>query len=147
MRLWGHPIHPMLVHFPVALWTVATVAYIGDAAGVKNAAAVAQFSDGVGLITAVLAMTAGLIELRSIGSRDEAMRVAISHMMAMATAWICFMSALVIPISAGAGLDHSTAQLIAVAAACLGFLLMGIGGWLGGRLVYEFGIGVAAREK
>jgi uncharacterized membrane protein len=137
----------MLVHFPVVFWTVATAAYIGNAAGVRDAAGVAQFSNGAGLTTAILAMILGLIELRSIGSRDEAMRIAISHMMAMATAWVCFMFALVMPISTGAGLDRSTAQLASVATACFGFLLMGIGGWLGGRLVYEFGIGVAAREK
>jgi uncharacterized membrane protein len=137
----------MVVHFPVVFWTVATVAYIGDAVGVKDVAAVAQFSNGAGVTTAILAMILGLIELRSIGSRDEAMRVAISHMMAMATSWVCFVFALVIPISTGAGWDRSTAQLATVATACLGFLCMAIGGWLGGRLVYEFGIGVAATEK
>jgi uncharacterized membrane protein len=51
-----------------------------------------------------------------------------------------------IPISTGANLESSTAQLAGVASASVGFLLMSIGGWLGGRLVYEFGIGVAARK-
>ena len=36
MRLFGHPIHPMLVHFPIALWTVAAGAYVASAAGVTN---------------------------------------------------------------------------------------------------------------
>jgi hypothetical protein len=31
----------------------------------------------------------------------------------------------------------------AAARAALGFCLMAVGGWLGGRLVYEFGIGTA----
>jgi len=26
LRLAGHPLHPMLVHFPIALWTLAVVA-------------------------------------------------------------------------------------------------------------------------
>ena len=143
MRLWGHPIHPMLVHFPVAFWTVAAVAYIAAAAGVEDAARVATLSNGAGLVIATLAMIAGFMDLRSI--RGDAMRVAISHMMAMATAWVCFMFTLV--MTAGAGLEHSTAQLAGAASSSVGFLVMSIGGWLGGRLVYELGIGVAAREK
>ena len=145
MRLWGHPIHPMLAHFPVAFWTVAAVAYVAAAVGVEGAAGVAKLSNGAGLIIAMFAMIAGLMELRSIGNRGDAIRVAISHMMAMTTAWVCFMFALV--MTAGANLESSTAQLAGVASAGVGFLLMSIGGWLGGRLVYEFGIGVAAREK
>ena len=43
-------------------------------------------------------------------------------------------------------LDAPSAQLAAVACAGAGFLLMGLGGWLGGRLVYEFGIAVRARK-
>jgi uncharacterized membrane protein len=145
MRLWGHPIHPMLVHFPVAFWTVAAAAYIAAAEGVEGAAALAKYSNGAGLIVAMLAMIAGLVELPSIGSGSCAMQVAMSHMMAMATAWVCFLLALV--ITAGARFDESTVQLAAPASASVGFLLMGVGGWLGGRLVYEFGIGVAARKK
>ena len=146
MRLWGHPIHPMLVHFPVVFWTVAAAAYIAAAAGVEAAADIATFSNGAGLIFAMLAMTAGLIDLRTIAGDGEAMGVAISHMTAMASAWFCFMLALVMATSA-AGLDKPTAQLAGAASACAGFLLLGVGGWLGGRLVYEFGIGVTARKK
>jgi len=141
MRLWGHPIHPMLVHFPVAFWTVAAAAYIAGAAGVTEAPAIAKLSNGAGLITALLAMVAGLLELRSIDSGSEAMRVATSHMMVMATAWVCFLLALVLTMSEGVANDGSTAQLAGVFGASVGFVLMSVGAWLGGQLVYEFGIG------
>ena len=149
MRFLGHPIHPMLVHFPVAFWTVAAVTYIADAAGMgEAAAAIAKLSNAAGLIMAIFAMAAGLLELRAIDSQSEAMRVATWHMMIMATAWVCFLLALVLPISAGAAaLDHLTAQLAGVASAGVGFLLMSVGGWLGGRLIYEFGIGVRSQAK
>ena len=137
----------MLVHFPVAFWTVAALAYIADAAGVEGAAAAAKFGNGAGLIMALLAMAAGLMELRLIDSRSEAIRVATSHMMAMAAAWFCFMLALVMTTSAAASLDKQIAQLAAVAAASVGFLLISVGGWLGGRLVYEFGIGAATHKE
>jgi uncharacterized membrane protein len=147
MRVWGHPIHPMLVHFPVAFWTVAAGAYVLSAAGVgEPAAGVARIANGAGLIMALFAMVAGLLELRGIDSRGEAMRVATWHMMIMATGWVCFLLALVLPISAEAAIDRSLAPLGAAASATVGFLLMAVGGWLGGRLVYEFGIGVRDRE-
>jgi uncharacterized membrane protein len=148
MRLLGHPIHPMLVHFPIVFWTAAAAAYVADAADIaEGAAAVAKYCNGAGLIMAMPAMIAGLLELRSIEGRSRTMQVAIWHMMLMATAWICFVVALVLPTSAGPGVDHSTARLAGAASAVVGFLLMGAGGWLGGRLVYEFGTGVKNRPE
>jgi uncharacterized membrane protein len=91
----------------------------------------------------MLAMFAGLLELRSIPSRSDAMRVATWHMIIMATVWICFVVALMLSMSTG--LDHSAAKLDAAICAVAGFLLMGVGGWCGGRLVYEYEIGVKDR--
>lgn len=145
MRLLGHPIHPMLVHFPVVFWTVAVAAYIASAFGVENAAEVAKLSNGAGLSMAVLAMIAGLLELRAIDGASETMRVATWHLMVMATAWLCFLMALVLP--AAAGVAPATAKLAGALSASAGFLLMGTGGWLGGRLVYEFGVGVKSHAK
>ena len=145
MRIFGHPVHPMLVHFPIVFWTVALVAYVASAAGVTEPVdGIAKYANGAGLIMAMLAMLAGLVELRTIDNRSEAMRVATWHMMVMATVWTCFLLALLLSISGGA--DRSPARLAVVACAVAGFLLMGIGGWLGGRLVYEFGIAVKDRK-
>ena len=106
---------------------------------------VAKSANGAGLILALLAMVAGLFELRAIDSRSEAMRVATWHMMIMATVWVCFLVALMLPMSTE--LDHAMARVAAIACAVAGFLLMGVGGWLGGRLVYEFGIAVKGQTK
>jgi uncharacterized membrane protein len=145
MRIFGHPVHPMLVHFPIVFWTVAVVAYVASAAGVTEPVDdIAKFANGAGLIMAMLAMLVGLIEIRTIDNRSEAMRVATWHMMVMATVWVCFLLASLLSISGGA--DGSPARLAVVACAVAGFLLMGIGGWLGGRLVYEFGIAVKDRK-
>jgi len=145
MRIFGHPVHPMLVHFPIVFWTVALVAYVASAAGVTEPVdGIAKYANGAGLIMAMLAMLAGLVELRTIENRSEAMRIATWHMMVMATVWTCFLLALLLSISGAA--DRSPARLAVAACAVVGFLLMGIGGWLGGRLVYEFGIAVKDRK-
>ena len=131
----------MLVHFPIAFWTVATAAYGLAACDTSElAVSLAQFSNGAGLLLAMLAMLAGLLELRSIDSSSDAMGVAIWHMMIMATVWVCFLFALL--LSASTEFDRSTARLGEAACAVAGFGLMAVGGWLGGRLVYEFGIAV-----
>jgi uncharacterized membrane protein len=146
MRILGHPVHPMLVHFPIAFWTVAAGAYVGAAASAgESVAIVAKFANGAGLITALLAMLPGLFELRSITRGSQAMQVAMWHLMVMSTVWCCFLAAMVASLSTE--MDYSTAQFGAVACACVGFLLMGIGGWLGGRLVYEFGVAVKEPRK
>src|SRR5262249_24245004 len=51
--------------------------------------------------------------------------------------WVCFLVALILSISSGVG--RLPVQLAVVACAVAGFLLMGIGGWFGGGLVYWFG--------
>jgi len=135
----------MLIHFPIVFWAVAAVAYGLAAAGASESIVlIAKFANGAGLIAAMLAMVAGLLELRFIDMSSEAMRVATQHMMVMATVWLCFLLALLLSISTG--LERSSAQLAAGACAGAGFVLMGVGGWLGGRLVYEFGIAVKTRR-
>lgn len=131
----------MLVHFPIVLWSIAVAAYIASAAGVgETAEIVAKFANAAGLLMAVLAMIAGAIDIRTIDSRDEAMQVAIWHMMSMATAWVCLLLALLLSIASG--IAPSTARLAAAGSGLVGFLVMAVGGWLGGRLVYTFGVGV-----
>lgn len=131
----------MLVHFPIAFWTAATVAYVLVACGVsEQAVTLAKFANGGGLLLAMLAMLAGLLELRSIDSSSDAMRVATWHMMIMATVWTCFLMALLLSVSTG--FDQPVARFGEVGCAVGGFVLMVVGGWLGGRLVYEFGTAV-----
>lgn len=146
MRFLGHPIHPMLVHFPIALWSIAVIAYVANAVGILDAAdKIAEASNSAGLVMALLAMLAGGLELRTIDSRSEEMRVATSHMMIMATVWVCFTAALMMQVSAG--VDRSVSQLVAAACAIAGFLLMIVGAWFGGRLVYDFLVAVKSPNK
>jgi len=118
------------------------VAYGLVASGASELAVpLAKFSNGAGLLLAMLAMLAGGLELRSIDSSSDAMRIAVWHMMIMATAvWFCFLLALLLSVSTG--FDQATVNLGEATCASTGFVLMAVGGWLGGRLVYGFGIAV-----
>jgi len=74
-RLAGHPIHPMLVAFPIALYT-ATVAMLLAYIGTREAFwyRVAMVANIAGIVTAALAVIPGAIDLLALprGSRARA---------------------------------------------------------------------------
>ena len=139
LRLGGHPIHPMLVHFPVALWTLAIVA---DSGGMVTGEAwwwQASFGcQALGVLAATVAMAAGLLDYATLARDHAAQATAVAHMLVMSTAWLAFLASLALR-----GLpDGAPPPLAAMLTAAVGFVAMAIGGWLGGRLVYRFAVGV-----
>ena len=132
-----HPLHPALVHFPVACWSLAVVA---DFASLHFGAAAWAWSGGllaVGCAMAVVAMLAGLLELARV-PEGVAMRDAYLHMSAMLVALLLFATSLLLR------LDHLKPLAPNIASLLLdtgGFLALAVGGWLGGKLVYGHGVG------
>jgi uncharacterized membrane protein len=132
-----HPAHPALVHFPVACWSLATVA---DFAGLWLGEPAWRWSGGllaVGCVMAVLAMLAGLWELAQVPD-GPALRDTYLHMGIMLTAFALFTTRLLTRLDHLQPLAPDTLSLVLDA---LGFIALGVGGWLGGRLVYGHGIG------
>ena len=84
-------------------------------------------------------MTAGLFELRKIDENSAAMRVAYWHMSLVMVAWALYALSLYMRLN-GAVLIQPGG--VAIALSVLGFLLVAAAGWLGGTLVYGYGIGV-----
>ncbi|WP_322999680.1 DUF2231 domain-containing protein [Castellaniella sp.] len=132
-----HPLHPALVHFPVACWSLSALTdfaslWLGEAAWQWSAGLLA-----VGCMMALAAMTAGLMELARIPD-GPALRDTYWHMGVMLTAFALFTARLLI------GLDHLQPlppDALALLLDALGFIALAVGGWLGGRLVYGHGIG------
>jgi uncharacterized membrane protein len=141
----AHPLHPALVHFPVACWSLST---LGDVASLAIYDPRVWFVSSVllvlGLITALAAMVAGLFELRKIGEESPAMKVANLHMYLVTTAWALYALSLYTRLN-GAVVVQPNGFSIALSVA--GFLLLCVAGWLGGTLVYGYGIGgVGSRD-
>lgn len=143
LRLARHPLHPMLVHFPIALWT-ATVALDGAGwfLGQPALSTVAFGSLAAGLAVALLAMIAGALDYAAIPKQHAAQGTAVSHMLAMGSAWLLFM----VSLALRGWPPREPAPVWAIAVALLGFTVMAVGGWLGGKLVYGFAIGVISRK-
>lgn len=135
----AHPIHPALVHFPIACWSLATA---GDVASLPWGAQMWWLSSvllGLGLITSLAAMVAGLVDLGKIAEESPAMPVANWHMRLVVMAWSAYATSLFMRMN---GTNLTPPSGAAIGLSILGFLLLGVAGWLGGRLVYEYGIGV-----
>src|SRR5689334_18930284 len=85
MRLFGHPVHPMLVHLPVALWTLASACDGLTLVGVGQAWPFGWWCLVVGLAAALPAMAAGLADFARLA--EAAVPVALRHMGLMGGAW------------------------------------------------------------
>lgn len=132
-----HPLHPALVHFPVACWSLAVVA---DFASLWLGESAWRWSGGllaVGCTMALAAMLAGMLELSRV-PEGAAMRDAWLHMGAMLMAFSLFTARLLLRVDHLQPLAPDTLSLLLDAG---GFLALVIGGWFGGRLVYGHGVG------
>jgi uncharacterized membrane protein len=139
-----HPIHPILVHFPVAAWFIST---IGDVAGLftnEQVSWVAGVLLVIGTITALFAMVTGLIELGRIDQQSPAIKIANQHMMLMMIAWSCYAVSLFLRLE---GTNLGQPGVIAIVMSVIGFIFLCVAGWLGGKLVYEHGVGMRSHPS
>jgi uncharacterized membrane protein len=135
-----HPIHPILVGVPIGLWTFAVVADLVHLLGWGGPMwkEVARYCIGGGIVGALLAAVPGLVDLTSI-SGGPVRKIALTHMTVNLIAVALF--GLSLWLRAGDPLGGWP-----VAVSGIGLLVLGLGGWLGGELVFVHGMGVAAAE-
>jgi uncharacterized membrane protein len=138
--MFGHPLHPALVHFPIGLLLSATIADAAWLVGLTQDVHVAAVMMAGGLGAALVAMGAGLVDF----TRLEAAVVphALRHIAAVGLAWLGYAVALYLrrDVLMGSATEVGAAS---VAISFVSALVLALGGWLGGRLVYSFGAGVS----
>jgi uncharacterized membrane protein len=136
-----HPIHPMLVALPIGLWVFALVCDVVRAAGgAPTWGSVATYCVAAGIVGALLAALPGLIDYFSI-DEPEMKRIANLHLAANLAAVVIFASNLWLRFLLP---EESNVPL---ALSIIGVLAIGLGGWLGGEMVYVKGMAVEAVEK
>jgi uncharacterized membrane protein len=136
-----HPIHPMLVVFPIGLWTFSLVCDIIFVFGGRQAIwnTVALYTAVGGIIGAAMAAVPGLIDYLSIDD-PEVRAIGTRHM-------IVNVSALVIFIVASVVRAKGVSEVVPFVMSVAGIVLISIGGWLGGDLVYVRGMAVEPVEE
>ena len=137
-RIAGHPIHPMLVPFPIAFF-IGTL--IGDLMFWKTGdlfwASASHYLLGAAIVTALLAALAGFTDFfgdRRVRALSHAVQHMVGNLTAVAIAAINFLMRLGDP----AGAIVPTGLLLSVAVA----LILLFTGWRGGDLVYRHRVGI-----
>lgn len=137
-----HPLHPALVHFPVAFLSAGTLADFFGLAGVDGTARIAWGSIAAGLIAALPALLAGMIDFARL---DEALvKRATAHAAFITIALSAYCAAFFARSSGLAPADDPGWVAIGSSIAGLAFLV--VGAYRGGELVYTYRAGVSGDE-
>ena len=141
------PIHPMLVHFPIALLVVSVLADFLAFLGAGDSLSDAGWWTLLGAaVSAVFAVFAGLFDMYR-ALLTEAMHERVHKHMKVGIA----LAAVITALAVWRGMIHFEQDVelgwtyIAVAFLAVG--LAAFQGWLGGELVYTHGVGVRSQER
>lgn len=138
---YGHPFHPILVTIPIGAWVASIVFDLMAAFGDEPAA----FARGaywlivIGIVGALLAAVIGLLDLTVIPRGTKAFRTGLTHMTLNLAVVVLFVVNVV--LRGSQGIEDASGAGIALSVVALG--LLGLSGWLGGKLAYHYGVRVA----
>ncbi|HZX04644.1 DUF2231 domain-containing protein [Kribbella sp.] len=140
---YGHPFHPILVTVPIGTW-VASIVFdivaLADAAEEKAFSEGAYWLIGIGIVGAVLAAVFGLIDLLAIPRGTRVFRTGLTHMALNLIVVVVF----VVDFAVRAGQGYENASTAGLVLSLVALALLGVSGWLGGRLAYHYGVRVAS---
>lgn len=138
MRLLGHPVHPMLVAFPIGLLALVPLWDVLALAGVMTSApAVAYWTALAGLVGGGLALVTGLVDFMRL-PQGPAVNTAILHASAALGALSSF------GVAFAFRSEGATPSVLVVSLDVLGAAVLGAAGWFGGELVFRHRAGVDA---
>ena len=143
VRLFGHPVHPMLVPFPIAFYTATMVcSSVYAANGNTFWFKVAFIANCAALVTAAVAILPGLIDWLSIPELTDAKTTGLKHMIANVFTLGFFTANAAVNYTK---LDdpHPSIQS-GIMLTSFGFLVMLYAGFKGWKLVQTHHIGIDA---
>lgn len=139
VKLFGHPIHPMLIVFPLGLFSIALlfdVVYL--ITGTDGFADVAFWNISLGIIGGLLAAVFGLIDWSSIPPGTRAKRIGLFHGVGNFVIVVLFIISWFLRLP-----DYSySPNALPFVLALIGVGLALVTAWLGGELVYRLRVGV-----
>jgi uncharacterized membrane protein len=141
---YGHPFHPLLVTIPIGVWVAA---FIFDLAAFgsdrpQDFTRGAQWLIAIGLVGAVLAACAGLLDLTRLEAGTKARNTALVHMTLNLVVVALMLGSFLVRLNA----DKDEVSVGGFILSLLGLLVLAVSGWLGGKLSYHYGVRVADEE-
>jgi uncharacterized membrane protein len=137
----GHPLHPPLTDVTIGAYTLATVMAVLSRVGVSehNTATAWWLALVTGLVVTIPTAITGFAEWLEIAPGTPLWRTVTYHLSAMLTATVVF------AIAAGAGHSDYVDGSVgggSLVLTLIGFVLLTLGGWLGGAIVFTHGMRV-----
>jgi uncharacterized membrane protein len=144
---YGHPFHPILVTVPIGAWVSSLVFDIASRI-VDRPGFLAHGSAwliAIGVLGALAAACVGFLDLFAIPSGTPAFRTGLVHMALNLTVTAAYAAGFAWRQSGDypAGQGVTSGQLALSAAA---LAVLGVSGYLGGKLAYRYGVRVAAES-
>lgn len=126
----GHPIHPMLVSFPIGLFGGVLVSDVISIWGDKAFwPLLSLWLIAFGVVAALLAAVFGFTDYLTAPMRPSTKRIATTHMVLNLVVVACYVAAFVVRFSAPVSVAGYILTYVALA-------LLVASGWYGGHLVY-----------
>ncbi len=138
-QIAGHPIHPMVIAFPIACFVLAFVSDLAFAATSNGFWTTASlWLLGIGLVTAALAAVTGLVEV--LGD-DRVRNLSDTRLHAIGNALALFIAA----FNWYWRFDHGSSVIVPTGVVLSGLVVLGLAfsGWKGGEMVFRHRVGVA----
>lgn len=138
VKLLGHPVHQMLIAFPLGLLGGAVVFdIIGLVTGASSLLVASYYMIAAGVIAGLIAAPFGLVDWLSIPAATRAKFIGAVHglgnvvvVVLFAASWLLRRPDALLPTGGAFGFSFA------------GFLLALVTGWLGGEMVDRLGVGV-----
>jgi uncharacterized membrane protein len=143
---YGHPFHPILVTVPIGAWVASLIfdvaSHIVDRPGFLTEGS--EWLIAIGVLGALAAATVGFLDLLAIPNKTAAFRTGLVHMslnLAVTTAYLINFFWRHGSYTNGQSVGGGQLALSAVSLAVLG-----VSGYLGGKLAYRYGVRVADEQ-
>ena len=142
---YGHPFHPILVTVPIGAWVASLVFDI--ASRIQDRPALAEgavWLIGIGVLGALAAALVGFLDLRTIPAGTPAQRTALIHMSLNLVVTVSFVVNFFWRLNSQGAQDLvGNGQLVL---SVLSVAVLGVSGYLGGKLAYHYGVRVADED-
>jgi len=147
----GHPLHPMLVHLPIGLFLLSFIFDVASKsldAGPRSRAFVlpAYYTMSVGVFFALVAAVPGLADYSSIRRDHPARRTANWHLILN----VAVVGLYILNLTVRKRTHDPFANSVATTPfllSCVAIVLLSVSGYLGGKMVYDDGIGVGRHRR
>ena len=137
-KVAGHPVHPMLVVFPLGLLATAIIFdIIYLVSNNSQWTLVAYYMIGAGVIGGLAAAIPGWLDWFAIPGGTRAKRIGLLHGVGNVVVLVLFILSWVLRRD-----NPEVPPTGAIVAGLVGFVLSAVTGWLGGELVDRLGVGV-----